>query len=76
MGWCFDRGGLAPFFVDAPPRSSISGKTKVCCWDRGEQGATAHFSKVRSTALHRSFSEGEGSSQVTNYMEQNTPAVG
>ena len=23
MGWCFDRGGLAPSLADAPPRSSI-----------------------------------------------------
>ena len=35
----------------------------------------AYFSKVRSSALHRTFSEVEGSNQVTNYMEQNTPAV-
>ena len=32
----FERGGLPPLFVDAPPRSSVSGKTKVCCCDRGE----------------------------------------
>ena len=76
MSWCFDTGSLVPFFADAPPRSTVSGKTKVCCCDRGEQGAAAHFSKVRTSALHRTFSEGEGSSQVTNYMEQTTPAVG
>ena len=40
-------------------RSSVSRKTKVCCCDRGEQGATAHFSKVKSSAIHRTFSEGE-----------------
>ena len=76
MGRCFDIGGLAPLFVDAPLCSSVSGKTKVCCCDRGKQGAAAHFRKVRTGALHRTFSEGEGSSPVTNYMEQKTPAVG
>ena len=40
-------------------RSSVSGKTKVCCCNRGEQGATAHCSKVKSSAIHRTFSEGE-----------------
>ena len=24
MDWCFDREGLAPLFVDAPPRNSVS----------------------------------------------------
>ena len=35
-----------------------------------------HFSKVGSSAIQRTFSEGEGSSQVANYMEQNIPTVG
>ena len=76
MGWCFDRGGLAPLFADAPPRSSIPGKTKVSCCGRGKYGAASHFSKVRSGAIQRTFAEGEGRSQVTDYMEQNTPTVG
>ena len=37
MGWCFDRGGLAPFFAYAPRRSSIPGKTKVSCCGRGSR---------------------------------------
>ena len=76
MGWCSDREGLAPVFVDAQPRRSSSGETKACCCDRGKQGATAHFGKVRTSVLHRTFSAGEGSSHVIHYIEQNTPAVG
>ena len=37
MGWCFDRGGLAPLFTHAPPRSSIPGKTKVSCAVEGSR---------------------------------------
>ena len=38
--------------------------------------AASHFSKVRSGAIQHTFAEGEGRSQVTDYMEQNTPTVG
>ena len=75
MGWCFDRRGLAPLFTDAPLRSSVQEKSQVCYCERGEQGATAHSSKVPSGAIQRRFSEGRVRSQVTDYMEHNTPAV-
>ena len=35
-----------------------------------------HFSKVTSSAIQRTFSEGEGSSKVASYMGQNIQAVG
>ena len=70
MGCRFDRGGLALLFADAPPRSSVPGKTKVSCCGRGKEGAASHFSKVRSGAIQRTFAEGEGRSQDTDYMEQ------
>ena len=65
-----------PSFADAPLRSSIPGKTKVSCCGRGKKGAASHFSNVRFGAIQRTFAEGEGRSQVTDYMEQNTPTVG
>ena len=75
MGWCFDRGGLAPFFLNAPPRSSISGKANVCCWDRGKQGATAHFSKVsgiKTAFLRKSkISEIKSSRRTQHQHKQN-----
>ena len=40
------------------------------------EGSRAHFSKVRSGAIQRTFAEGEGRSQVTDYMGQNLPTVG
>ena len=64
------------FFADARPRSSIPGKTRVSCCGTRKWGAASHFSKVRSGAIQRTFAEGEGRSQLTDYMEQNTPTVG
>ena len=52
------------------------GKPKSVVAAEGSRAQRRILAEVRSGAIQRTFAEGEGRSQVTDYMEQNTPTVG
>ena len=76
MGWCFDRRGLTPSLLMRHRAVPYQGKPKSVVTVEGSRAQRRNSATSGTDAIQRTFAEGEGRSQVTDYMEQNTPTVG